>query len=331
MISPSSDCVFSTVVALVSDTTDSHCDLSHLAGCLDALGMQREAPPSEVIVPYPAGLPGMDAMRTRFPGVRFIPCDDLKTYTGRGGSREHHDELRARGLAAARGEIVGLIEDHARPGPEWVRAMAGAHRESYAGVGGAMDNSVDRALNWAVYYCDFGRYQNPLPPGPVFNVSDANVSYKRAALQSVHSVWIDSYHEARVNGALFANGGSLGTQPEAVVYQHRQGLRVGSALKERFVWGYSFAAGRARSIPLRNRLIYTLVSPILPGLLSYRMARDVIRRKSSLLCFVRALPYIVPLTVSWSCGEMCGYLARQQAVAATALDKQLACSPAGSE
>ena len=32
---------------------------------------------------------------------------DLRTYTGSGGSREHHDELRARGLAAA-GEVVAL-------------------------------------------------------------------------------------------------------------------------------------------------------------------------------------------------------------------------------
>ena len=43
--------------------------------------------------------------------------------------------------------------------------MVVAHREYYAAIGGAIENGVDRPLNWAVYYSDFGRYQNPFQSG----------------------------------------------------------------------------------------------------------------------------------------------------------------------
>src|ERR1700681_5044734 len=103
--------------------------------------------------------------------------------TGRSGSREHHDELRARGLALARGYIVALIEDHGIPAPDWCAQILESHRQPFAVVGGAIENGIDRPLNWAVYYCDFLRYQNPLQEGTSAFASDANVSYKRSALE----------------------------------------------------------------------------------------------------------------------------------------------------
>src|SRR5919201_7057694 len=95
----------SVVVAIVSDTTDARSDTSHLLGCLDALARQTGVSAPEIIVPYHAGMDGVDEVRRRYPNVVYLPVDDLRSFTGRGGSREHHDELRARGLAVARGEI----------------------------------------------------------------------------------------------------------------------------------------------------------------------------------------------------------------------------------
>jgi hypothetical protein len=122
------------------------------------------------------------------------------------GGREHHDVLRARGLAAAHGDLVGLLEVHARPDPQWCASVAAAHRQPYAAVGGAIENGVDRPLNWAVYYCDFGRYQNPVPAGETLFASDANVTYKRAALEGVRPSWQESFREVVVNRALTSLG-----------------------------------------------------------------------------------------------------------------------------
>src|ERR1700738_1305090 len=100
------DCpALSVVVAIVSDTTGRP-DTRHLAQCLAALTRQRGAPVMEIIVPHLPGMAGIAALCEEYPNVRFIEAQGLRTYTGRSGSREHHDELRARGLALARGNII---------------------------------------------------------------------------------------------------------------------------------------------------------------------------------------------------------------------------------
>jgi hypothetical protein len=173
--------VLSVLVVIVSDTTEQRAAVSDLAGCLAALSKQIDAPPMEIIVPHRQDVDGIEALRKEFPQVTFLLVTDLAT-SSRAGSREHHDILRARGLSAAHGDVLGLLEDHGRPDENWCAKVVAAHRKPYAAIGGAIENGLDRPLNWAVYYCDFGRYQNPLPPGESSCASDANVSYKRAAL-----------------------------------------------------------------------------------------------------------------------------------------------------
>src|SRR5262245_5226237 len=108
--------LLSVVVAIVSDTTSGRADAVHLARCLEALDRQLERPPIEVLVPYLANVDGLDAVQRRFPHVTFIPVRDVEA---KPGNREHHDVLRARGLAAARGDIVGMVEDHSVPDARW--------------------------------------------------------------------------------------------------------------------------------------------------------------------------------------------------------------------
>ncbi len=56
-------------------------------------------------------------------------------------------------------------------------------------------------VNWAVYCCDFGRYQGPLPPGAADFVSDSNVAYKRRALDAVRELWSERRHLSRLLAA----------------------------------------------------------------------------------------------------------------------------------
>jgi Glycosyl transferase family 2 len=305
---PSRNSLLSVVVVIVSDTTDSRSDVSHLAPCLEALSQQVDAPPMEIIVPYHGNVSGMELIKAQYPDVVFIAANDLKTYTGHGGSREHHDELRARGLAVARGEIIGLLEDHARPDPRWCARMVEAHQQTYAAVGGAIENGIDRPLNWAVYFCDFGKYQNPLPAGESLFVSDANVSYKRSALESIRSTWQETFHETAVNWTLVSRGEKLALSPKIIVYQNRGSLRLGNALKERFIWGRSYAATRATLAGGFKRAIYAALSPVLPLILLGRMAANVLKKRRCIGAFLKALPLTAALTVSWSLGELTGYL-----------------------
>ncbi len=298
----------SVVVAIVSDTIGP-ADCDHLAGCLDALARQTGSRSMEVIVPYLESTAGIEEVRSRYGDARFLPIpDDRVDRRSSGGSREHHDKLRAYGIAAARGRIVGLLEDHGRPAPGWATAMADALGKEYAGVGGAIENGIDRSLNEAVYLCDFFRYQNPIEDGPSATASDANVVYERRVLDDIRPTWRESFREPVINEALLARGDKLGLTSQAIVYQHRDGLTLGTATRERFVWGRSYAATRRLREGPRRTIAYAALSPFLPPLLSARIVRSVVKKRRSVRSPLRTLAVMIWLTAAWSAGELVGYI-----------------------
>jgi hypothetical protein len=296
----------SVVVTVVSDTTE-ETDTRHLEGCLEALEHQVNPPEMEVLVTCGGWLRGIEELEQRFPRVRFIRVGKLRT-ARHGPSREHHDELRAVGIRQACGELVGLLEDHGWPDLHWCAQLVKEHRGPHAAIGGAIENSIDRLLNWGVYFCDFGRYQNPVPRGPATFVSDANVCYKRLGLDKVPEAWADSYNEVRVHAALSERGETLWLSPDLVVYQHRLNLQLGLALLERYVWGRSYAATRMAMAAGSRRLILAALSPVLPLILIQRQLRNVLRKRRNRGAFFRALPLTALLTIAWSYGEFVGYL-----------------------
>jgi hypothetical protein len=167
---------------------------------------------------------------------------------------------------------------------------------------------VDSPLNWAVYFSDFAAYQNPVPDGETFMISDANSSYKRWALEQTAPVWKEAFNQVAVNQTLLANGHRLAMRSGIVVYQQRLGLKLGPALLERFIWGRHFGASRTRWVSRGRRIVYLLLSPLLPAVLLARMARITWLRRAYRGPFVKALPLTALLTCAWSLGEAAGYL-----------------------
>jgi hypothetical protein len=303
--------VLSVVVVIVSDTITRRAEVTHLRSCLAALANQTNPPPLEIIVPYHEDVDGISDLERTHPDVRFMRAAGVSISSRRSGGREHHDVLRACGLSAARGEIVALLEDHARPDANWSANVVAAHSQNCAAVGGAIENGIDRLLNWAVYYCDFGKYQNPLPPGESPYASDANTSYKRQALETVRPTWQASFREVVVNGALIARGEKVILRPEVIIYQNRRDLDFGFALRERFIWGLSYAATRSAFMSNPRRLVYSVLSLGLPIILLLRMGRTAWSRRSHFTRFVGALPITIALLISWSFGESVGYVAHR--------------------
>ena len=242
----------SVVVAIIEggrDATDT---------CLTALDESARGIRLECILPFDARLDHVDELKSKFPWVDFVDSREHVDAAEFGSkSREHHDILRAIGLRLATGPIIALLEDHGTPSKGWCQAVIEAHSSSNAAViGGAVENGLDRILNWAVYYCDFGRYQNPVPSADVEFVSDSNVSYKSDALMSVREQWYDAFHETSVNWELRRRGETLILDPNMIVHQTRRRLRFWPAFIERFVWGRSFAGTRAVDISGLKRLIF---------------------------------------------------------------------------
>ena len=300
--STSSNPDLSVVVALISGRPE------HLEACLTALMQQVDPPSMEIIVACDEQVGDLTQLQTAFPSVQFLFPIGLSGAARSGWNREYHDELRAVGLRRARGKLVALLQDDCVPEDRWCGAVVTGHAGPYAAVGGAVENGTDRVLNWALYFCDFGQYQKPVPRGTVTNVSDCNASYKRKALERIADVWTNSFQEPIVNSALLARGEVLWMSPDLVVWQKRESLRFRVAIQERYVGGRSFAGKRAARIALRDRIFYATFSCLLPLLLLARMGATAFHRRLRLGVFIRAVPMIMLLTAFWSLGELVGYV-----------------------
>jgi len=312
----SGDPVLSVVVTIASDTIHEP-SIDHLRHCLVSLARQSNPPAMEVIVPHQPGFTAMNQLRKEFPAIHFLEICDLKRYTPGSGGREHHNELRARGVAAARGEIIALTEDHAIADADWCSCIVDAHSKAdaeskpVAAVGGAIENAAPGLLNWAVYFREFGQYQNPVRENEAFGPSDVNASYKRCALAAIHKVWSDTFEEHAVNQAIRASGRRINFSPRIVVYQNRMNLDLVTAVRERWIWGRSYGAWRGLS-GLR-RFVWVGISLGLPFVLVARAAATVARKRRNTGVFIKALPFFILLTAAWCGGEMAAHIAGPKA------------------
>jgi len=292
------------VVALVSGAP------ARLRTCLTALAAQ-DVQGMEILVPYDEPVAEVVALGAEFPEVEFVPAEGLDTAAARAGaSREHHDSIRTVGLRRARGRVVAMLEDVGRPAGNWARGLLAAlerHPEAVA-VGGAMDCTNPRSLNRAVCLSDFWRYQPPLPETTTGYASDANIAYRRAALEEVREVWEGDFHETVVNAALLQRGQQIWFAPDALIHQERGRLTWREAVRERYVWGRSFAGTRVLGAPLSKRLVYAAFSPVLPLLLGSRVVRLALERGSPRSHWLPYLPRVLLLFCVWSLGEAVGYL-----------------------
>lgn len=301
----STDCIVLSVVLRVVGGK------SFVRRCLSSLKDQIGGRAIEVIVPYDPAFSNISQLKREFPQFCFIEVsggqNSVPIITP-AAAHELCDRQTSKGLGVARGEIVALVEDDATPARDWCEQILQAHKLSYDIIGGAVEHTGQGIVNWAVYFLDFGRYQPPLSEGPAPYLTDVNVSYKRAALDSVKAVWAQKYNEVAVHGALIKKGAVLWRRPQIVVYQDRGFLSFSRQLRERFAWGNLFAAVRVREMTLPLRLLYVVLSPAIPIVLTARMAKKVFITGRNRWRFVLSLPVFLSLGSVWCVGEIFAYL-----------------------
>lgn len=281
----------------------------HLEACLLALLDQENCNPDkiEIIVPFDEQDRNIRSLESGFPAVIFHPTRMSVDAPAR-LSHEHFDELRSVGLHLARGKIIALLVDHEAPAPDWCCKMLEAHTLPHAAIGGAVENRIDRPINWATYFFDFGRYQMPLKSGASLFLTDVNIAYKRHALDRIRPVWEHSFHEPHIHAALLANGETLWLSSDIIVYQNRLKLALPEVIRERRVWGRYFAGNRLAGKGLLKRAAYCVLSPAVPVIILTKMVSNVLKKKRLRRKFFQVLPYTLLLTFAWSWGEFTGYL-----------------------
>jgi hypothetical protein len=282
-----------------------------LERCLAALARQHEPPDMEVLLPYDETAAGVREIGGRFEHVRMLPMGAVPTRAAAAsptGQHELFDRRRSHGLAAARGEVVALIEDRSVPRPDWARTLDRLHSRPDPVIGGAVEYDGGRSLNRAVYLCDFGRYRLPFEAGASPWTTDVNTSYKREALEQTRPIWKERYHEPRVHDAILRAGGTLWLDPALIVDQERGPLRLGAVLSERYHWARLFATIRVGDCSLARRVVYAVGAPFLPLILGARLLAGQ-AAKPRFTRVLAVLPQVLLLLFCWSLGEFTGYLA----------------------
>lgn len=273
--------------------------MSDLAGCLDALAVQRGDCELEVLVVDRCGAAVRDAVRGRYPWTRLLEADPGTTIPA----------LRARAFSEAQGEFVAVIEDHVVVPAGWARRLLDAAREAEQVVGGSVENAAtERVVDWAAFLCEYSHCMLPLPAGEAEWLTGNNVIYPRALLARYTELLAAGGWENQLHDALRRDGVRLERRPDIRV-GHKKHYTVGEYLSQRFLYARSYAGARVAGAPLPRRVAYGAAALALPPLLLYRTVSRVLATRRHRAELVRSLPLLALFVTSWALGEVMGYWA----------------------
>jgi GT2 family glycosyltransferase len=238
----------------------------------------------------------ISALQQQFPQFRWLPAEPTATIP----------EQRSLGIHQSRGELVALLEDDCLVGPDWGQNIFAAHRQNpnTIAIGGPiLPGRYQKPLDWAVFFCEYGRF---LPPfsGPVPHLPGNNISYKRTALLD-HFNPDDGFYDVFIHQQLQQTGQPL-LADEKLAVTHITTWSGKHLLAVPYHHGRTFAGMRLQGRPFPRRLLYAMLSPLLPWLLTGRLARELFGRKAYRASFLQSLPWIVVFYGSWSLGEVAG-------------------------
>ena len=275
----------------------------NLERCLTALANQQGNYALEILVPYDHISREAESLRAKFPSFVFLDLGEIF-----GGSRPRnplemhafYDTRRSTALKAATGRLVGILEDRGIPAADWAKVMIELHNVSDDSViGGAVINGENHLRTWAIFFCDFGRYQPPLADNNPEYVTDTNIVYKRDALLSVRDLWESKFHEPAVNWALRRQGHAMRLTDQPLTVQHRQPLGLVGMARERLHWARLYGQVRGREITQIQRFKLCLAMPALPLILFVRHFRCQLSKRRHIGRFVLAA---LGRCISWHFG-----------------------------
>jgi glycosyltransferase involved in cell wall biosynthesis len=271
-----------------------------IQGCLSSLRSQQTDERFEVIVVDSSADSTGDLVEAEYPEAK------LRRFP----SRKFCGDARNVGIAVARGDIIALTDADCVATKTWVGDILKAHRASNLAIGGAVANAEPSGLvGWAAYFCEFSRWMPGTKAQWLDDIAGANMSYKKKAFDAYGSFIEGTYcSDSEFHWRLGRNGQRLWFVPEIVV-SHRSidGLR--QFLRHEFEHGGCFARVRMEAERFSNsrRLIYVLLSPLIPSWILAKLAWHNVRNRIYLGHFLRALPLVTVGVAAWSAGELVSY------------------------
>lgn len=263
--------------------------------CLASLAAQRDD--AEVIVASALPADTLARVQQEYPWVRIEGVPEASVFV-----------LRARGASQARGALIAILEDHVTVVPRWAQALRAAHAAGHGILGGPVDNGLTcSAVDWALYFVEYGLHMPPTSEGLVPAVSGVNVAYDAALLHDCRAIWTTEFHENEVNDALAARHGPPWMVPDAQVATHLPMSLVG-AMRHLFDGGRQYAGYRVQPMTTISRAMRIVATPLVPLVLHARIARRVLQRQPGRRWWLlRSAAATLTMLVAWATGELAGY------------------------
>ena len=283
----------------VSVVVASHNARSNIEQCLAALQLARQEHETEIIIVDNSSDGTGDYVAARFPHLTLL----------RAAQRDLTPRLWEAGIRVASGDLVAITTAHFIVRSDWIGRIVEAHRESYAGIGGAIENEHEGgSVSWAIYFCRYSPFIPPFEAAKVHDFAGDNASYKRSSLQRYEETRRNGFWEAEVHERMVADGLELFLCPQILV-SHRKSYSFGTFMAQRFFHGRQFGSKRAARMSLRGRVTRAFAAPLVPFVMLFRVATRVLKRRRYFAHYLTALPVLLAFFSSWAAGELVGLIA----------------------
>ncbi len=182
----------------------------------------------------------------------------------------------AAGAAVASAPVVALVEDHVFLHPQWAERVTEAHRQSCAAVVPKMTNGNPATVcSWANFLVCFYEPYSMRTTGPVESGPGHNTSYKRAVLHSYGDELETLYQSERnFHYRLMRDGHRFIGEPRAQL-AHVNISIPRKIIGHAFLGGVLFGQYRLAHMNLVERLVRTVLAPLVPPLRFWRMIRTL--------------------------------------------------------
>ena len=217
-------------------------------------------------------------------------------------------ELWAFGIGRSKGEIVAIMDSTCPPDERWVDAVVEAHRSPQPVIGGAVElDGRPSVIDLAAYFCEYAQFMRPLAEGAATELPGNNLSVKRWVLAKGQEYVKDRFWKTQWCRKLQDDGVVLISAPSIVV-RYRRSFRLLPFTVRRFHHGRCFAGMRVARASTLIRGLYAIGSTMLPAVFTFRVIRTVASKRRYLGKFLLSFPISLAAIVSWSIGELFGYL-----------------------
>lgn len=273
---------------------------SAITECLKALRDQTGAERIEIIV-ADSSSDGTPRRVQEFPNVKLLHFDAPLGIP----------QLRGRGIAAATGPVIAILDPYAIVDSSWSRRLMEAHRQhGNLVIAGSVELHDERRasyLAWVMYVNEYGMFMPPILRGNARVVPGCNVSYKRQALFEDARPRFDVFWKTFVNEDIVLQGSPVWLE-QGIGVRLLKPVPFLDFLITRFDHGRCYAGMRSAGRGWPWRILRAVASPILPIVFLWRGGRVYwIKRRYQWLLIATAPLHIVLLAV-WTAGEIWGYL-----------------------